>query len=61
MTRRRKGEHHPRAKLTPAAIHEARLAWAHGTPQTEIARRLSVAQSTVSRILNGKRWTHLKA
>jgi len=57
----RRGERHPRAKLTAEQVLDLRLAWARGEPQTSIARRLNVSQSTISRIVRGKRWTHLKS
>lgn len=57
----RKGEKHPLAKLTEAAIERARKLNAQGVSQARIGAELGVHQSAISRVLRGKRWTHLKA
>ena len=49
------GELNGRAKLTPAKAKEIR-GLAHALTQDHLARMFRVSQSTVSRVINGKRW-----
>ena len=53
----KKGEQAHRAKLTQAQVDEVRQAHNSGEQQLELARRYGVAQSTISRIVNRKRYT----
>ena len=50
------GENHGRAKLSLDAVQTAFYLWSSGMTHTAIAKKLRVNQSTVSRILCGKRW-----
>ncbi len=55
-----KGEQHGHAKLTPGLVRKIR--WAYfSTPlsQSKIAKKFRINQSTVSRLVSGKRWRHL--
>lgn len=49
------------AKLDESDIHEIRKAYADGETQQEIADRYGVQQPAVSRVLSGKRWSHVTA
>lgn len=55
------GEQNNSAKLTEAAVREIFSMRAEGRTQREIAESCGVGQTAVSRILNGKRWSHIKA
>lgn len=52
----RKGESHPRAKLTQAQVDEIRVLLAQGVRNTEIAKLFGVAQNNISRIKTGAQW-----
>ena len=54
-----KGELNPRAKLTKCQVLEIYAAGRTDT-HASIAQRYGVDRSTISRILGGKDWTHLK-
>ena len=51
------GERHYRAKFTASDVQAIRSA-ARQESQASIARRFDVNQSTISRIVNRKRWVH---
>lgn len=51
---RRKGADHPMAKLTPEQVAAIRAA--RGVTQARLAAEHGVSQSTVSTILNNRRW-----
>jgi hypothetical protein len=54
------GERNARAKLTPESVRQIRVMRASGVPEQKIANALGVCQSTVHRVANGTRWTHVK-
>jgi len=54
-----KGAAHRFAKLTDNAVREIRGLLADGASQREIADLYGVHQSQISRISNGRRWSHL--
>lgn len=51
-----RGERHPRAKLNPAKLEEAKAMRAAGLTEREIGEHFSVAASTVHRALSGQSW-----
>jgi len=55
------GADHPRyvAILTEQMVIEARKLYRSGMRQAEIATRMGVHSSTISRVVRGKRWAHL--
>lgn len=53
------GENHNRAKLTNSDIYEIRKLADNGLKQKVIAKIFGVAQQTVSKIVNKRRWNHL--
>ena len=55
-----RGERNPMATLTEADVCYIRSLAAAGKKQADIAGELGVAQSTVSKILHGGRWGHVK-
>jgi predicted transcriptional regulator len=56
-----KGEHHPLAKLTDAAVREIREAYAPGrVSQKELAKEHGVSQQVLSRVLTGLAWAHVE-
>lgn len=55
-----KGEAHPRARLSAAAVQEIRRAWSSGQErQVDLANRFGIKQVTVSAIVRGRLWKHL--
>lgn len=50
------GENHWKSKITSQDADNIRALYAQGNTQTSIAHRYSLAQSQVSRIVNGKAW-----
>lgn len=54
------GESHVNAKLTDAVVLRIRELNEAGMSQEEIALEVGVAQSTISRVLHGKIWKHVK-
>lgn len=56
------GRYHPRsmAKLDEAKVIEARRMYAQGLPQTQIAARMGVHSSTISRAVRGERWSFVE-
>lgn len=51
------GEHHHRAKITEAQMHEIRARFrAGGTSQRELGEEYGITQSAVSLIVRGKNW-----
>ncbi len=57
--RHRFGELHNKAKLTDIDISRIRELRANGLSQQAIANQYGVSQTTISRILLGKGWTHI--
>jgi hypothetical protein len=53
------GERNHSAKLTESDVAEIKSLRDGGMLQREIADRFGVMQNTISRILSGKRWSHL--
>jgi hypothetical protein len=53
------GEASGQARLSEADVRVAREMAHEGRPQQDIAERLGIAQSSVSRIVNRKNWTHI--
>lgn len=51
------GENNGRAKLSIANIERIKALHQSGRSQASLARELGVAQATISRVINGKRWT----
>ena len=56
-----KGEQVKTSKLTEENIYQIFELSKQGVEQYNLAERFNVNQSTISRILNGKRWAHVKA
>lgn len=54
------GEGNGGSKLTNAAVADIICLRAAGTKQAELAARFGVSQSTISEVLSGKRWAHLR-
>lgn len=54
------GEHNAAAKLTTSDVVEIRRRYAAGEPQATLATAFNVQQSAVSRIIAGKRWSHVQ-
>jgi len=57
----RKGSKHPLSKLTEKDVAEMIRMGSQGMLQREIGKVFGVNQQTVSKILRGDRWTHVKA
>jgi predicted XRE-type DNA-binding protein len=55
-----KGESNGNSKLTADQVSEIRRLYADGLTQQAIADRFGIGQQQVSRVVNGKRWTHLQ-
>ncbi len=55
----RTGEHCPMAKLTEKQVIEIIQRCYQGVPQVELSTLFNVSISTISRIINGSRWTYL--
>ena len=56
-----KGEDHPSAKLTDAAVREIREAYAPGRiSQRELAENHGVSQQDIARVLAGIAWNHVE-
>ena len=53
------GEKHPAAKLTDEDVLAIRLAVEAGVLQRDLAAQYGVARSQISRIVNGRRWSHV--
>lgn len=59
-TGRRKGEDHPRAKLTEIMVREIRNEYAQGvTTQDRLATKYGMGKSMIGYIVNNKFWTHV--
>lgn len=55
------GERNPKAKITQRDVEIIRDTYAAGsTTQTVLAKKYGLAQSTVSMIIRGARWPHVK-
>lgn len=55
-----KGEKHPKCKLTEANVIDMRRRHAAGVRAATLAREYGMHQSTVSGILRGEKWRHVK-
>lgn len=55
------GEKNGRSKLSTANVIDIRLLHSQGISVAELSRRFGVAHSSVSDIVNGKKWTHVPA
>lgn len=58
--RARRGEGHPRSKVTEAVVRDIRRRRTAGEKVTAIARSLGMKHNTVSGISRGKTWRHIK-
>jgi DNA-binding CsgD family transcriptional regulator len=56
-----RGEHSARAKLTASQVREILAAVRQQIAYTEIARRFAISHWTVSSIVRGKTWRHIRA
>lgn len=56
-----RGTNHHNAKLTPAAVVEARVLRSQGWSYYRLATRFVVNRSTIEAAVRGKTWTHLGA
>lgn len=54
------GEAHPRSVLTVETVREMRRLSAEGVSQSQIARTLKVARTTVVNVLLGRTWGHVR-
>lgn len=63
VTKRRhaRGVRHGHCKLTEENVRKVWVLKSEGIVQGKIAETLGVSQSTISEILSGKRWTHLRS
>lgn len=52
------GEKHKNAKLTEKDIEDIKIQYKNGESQGKLSLKYKVYQSTISRIVNGKRWNH---
>lgn len=48
------------SKITEDDVREVRKLWGKGWTQPDLSRKFGVAQSMISRIVNGKAWKHVK-
>lgn len=56
----KKGENHHLVKLTDSDVTTIRVMYTTGSySQRELARLFRVGQSAISRVVNGKRWSHI--
>jgi hypothetical protein len=54
------GERNPGAKLQPGQVREMLRLFQQGVGVTELARRFGVGRTQVTRIVRGRKWTHLR-
>lgn len=57
----RRGEANGQSKLTEDDVLGVRAARAAGETEVSIARRYHVSQTTISHIVRGKKWAHLRS
>lgn len=55
----RKGQHHPRAKLTDDIVRTARKLGAEGVPIPDISTRLGISYCSAWDIIRGRSWKHV--
>ena len=53
------GSHNPQSRLTEDQVRGIRVLLAQGTPRSEVAVRYGVGRQAISKIANGRRWTHV--
>jgi hypothetical protein len=58
--RQAKGNNNGQSKLTSDIVKSIREEYAHGTPQTILAKRYNVSRLTVHRALHGHSWKHVE-
>lgn len=56
----RAGENNSNSKYTAEQVTKMKIAFAHGTSPSEIARKYKASLSTVKDICYGKTWTHIE-
>ena len=57
----RRGNAHPKSKLTEALVLEIRERYAAGESQNELARQYGVTQPNIGAIVRGRAWRHVPA
>lgn len=55
-----RGEHHKNSKLNEEKVRKIRILVEEGFSQSEIAVSLGIAQASVSRVVTGQCWSHVK-
>ena len=55
----RRGERHPRAKLTESDVRLIRTLGAHGLTQRAIAAKFEVSKRAIEAVLTGQSWRHV--
>ena len=56
----RRGANNPNCKYSEETIRKAKLLIKHGASIKEIAKTLSIGRTTLSKIKNNKRWSHIE-
>jgi hypothetical protein len=56
---RKRGVHHPRARLTPDDVHLIRALSTERVSRRAIARKFDVSKRAVEAILTGETWKHV--
>lgn len=57
---RKKGESSKQSKLTDIDVHRIREMYINGHSQRSIAKQFDVSKATISSLLNGRSWVHVK-
>lgn len=55
-----RGEQHPNSKATDSRVCDARRAFAAGSSKAEITRMLGLSKKTVTSLLTGSTWSHVR-
>ncbi len=58
--RQARGARHGQAKLTDSIVRNIRSLVAGGRTQRSVARQMQVSETTVSRIMKGRDWNHVR-